>query len=91
MLPLLAAEAKERQRESGGDRKSEDYQKSVVPKSAQPIEPNTRANAIAAKSVGIGTNTVTQMKRVTEVSPELAEEVKKGQGCYYDNQSGSNQ
>jgi len=39
LLPRLEALAKERQRASGGDRKSEEYQISVVQQSSQPISP----------------------------------------------------
>lgn len=45
MLPLLEEEAKERQREAGGDRKSEEYQKSLVENFPQAIIPN-KATAI---------------------------------------------
>ncbi len=38
-LPLLEAEAKERQRAAGGDRKSEEYQESVQQIIAKPITP----------------------------------------------------
>ncbi len=37
MSAYYAEEAKERQKESGGDRKSEEYKKSVEQNSAQPM------------------------------------------------------
>ncbi len=51
MLPLLEAEAKERQRLSGGDRKSDAYKKSVPAQTEEPIRREGEA-AVQAELTG---------------------------------------
>lgn len=84
MVPMLAAEAKERQRANGGDRKSGEYQKSNDIKRCQPVDDqaksdrSTRTAHIAGNIVGVSGAVVERMKKVTDEAPELAEEVKQG-------------
>lgn len=74
---MFEAEAKERQRASGGDRKSEQYKESVVEKIPQPIEP-TRSIDQAAKAFGVNPRYIQEMKRIEQVAPEKVEEIKNG-------------
>lgn len=89
---MYAAEAKKRQAAAGGDRKSEDYKKSVPvnlpePKKQQPESENdppkkSRENESAAKAgkvVGVSEKSVRQAKKLKESSPDLAERVKTGE------------
>ena len=71
---LLAEEAKERQREAGGDRKSEEYQKSVVQISGQPIESN-RVTKQAAQLLNTNHEYVSTAKRIEKEAPELLSHV----------------
>lgn len=78
MLPLLEAEAKERMRAGGGDKKSEDYQKSGVQQVAHPIEPSPRSVEAAAKAVGVNKKYVSDMKTIAREAPGKVEQIKKG-------------
>jgi protein gp37 len=71
--------AKERQRESGGDKKSEEYQKSVSPKLEQPIEEKkpfasnkneNKANSKAGKLFGVSKSSVASAKVVLDHGTE---------------------
>ncbi len=67
--PLYAEEAKKRQQEAGGDRRSEEYRESVVQNFEQPIpdvaDENTRkANTQAAKTTGANRQYVAEMKKI---------------------------
>lgn len=76
--PLFAADAKRRQKEAGGDRKSEKA-KSVVQKIEQPILVNDRkANAEAAQAVGVNRQYVAEAKKMKEQAPEVFERLKAG-------------
>lgn len=57
--PIYEKEAKEAQTKAGGDRKSEEYQKSVTPKLVEVISDRTdkETNAKLAKKAGIGKET----------------------------------
>jgi len=72
IIPMLAAEAKERQREHGGTAPGK---KSLDQNSVQVFP---RANVQAADVVGISHDTVAKMKKLTEEAPELAKQVKQG-------------
>lgn len=79
--PLLAKEAKERQRAAGGDRRSEKarQEKTVVARVPQPImESEPKAREQAAKLVGTNSRYVQDAKAVRDKSPELHEKVKAG-------------
>jgi hypothetical protein len=70
---------KQRQKAAGGDRKSEEYQKSVVQIFAQPIcESNPKARDEAATAVGTNRQYVSDAKRIAEAAPELIEQVRQG-------------
>lgn len=78
----LAKEAKERQRASGGDRKSESYRESVVEMFPQPIEPpapESKSREQAGKLVGVSGRYVQDAKLVMEKAPDLAEKVLAGE------------
>jgi hypothetical protein len=82
LLPLLEAEAKERQRAAGGDRRSE-AKKSVVEIIPQPIlEPDERnppARDEAASLAEANPRYVSDAKRIKEEAPEVFEKVKAGE------------
>lgn len=75
--PMFAEDAKRRQKESGGDRKSSEA-KSVVAKMPQPISEPAKARDEAAKSVGVGGRYVQDAKRIKTESPETFERMKAG-------------
>lgn len=77
---VLAEEAKKRQQEAGGDRKSEEYQKSLSQKIEQPIfDINERkASQQAAKALGTNRQYVSDAKKLQREAPELLEKVKAG-------------
>jgi len=77
--PFFAADAKRRQRESGGDKKSKSA-KSVVAKLPEPIakKPADPARKEAAKSVGVGDRYVQDAKKVKAEAPEVFERLKAG-------------
>jgi DNA modification methylase len=74
----LAVEAKERQRASGGDKRSKDAKKSVVAKLPQPIEAKPKSRDKAAKIVGSSPRNIQDAKTVKKKAPKLHEEVKAG-------------
>jgi len=78
MLPMLEAEAKDRQRLAGGDRKSDEYQKSVMPNLAEPISPKERSIDVAAKLVGASATNIQEAKRIARLAPEKAQEIREG-------------
>jgi hypothetical protein len=77
--PFFAADAKKRQQDAGGDKKS-DRAKSVVAKLPQPIDatPASKAREEAAKSVGVGERYVQDAKKVKQEAPEVFERLKAG-------------
>jgi hypothetical protein len=77
--PFFAEDAKRRQRESGGDKKSASA-KSVMAKLPEPIDkkPSDPARKEAAKSVGVGERYVQDAKKVKAEAPEVFERLKAG-------------
>jgi ParB-like chromosome segregation protein Spo0J len=77
--PFFAADAKRRQRDSGGDKKSE-IARSVMEKIPEPIEkkPTPPARQEAAKSVGVNDRYVSDAKKVKTEAPEVFERLKAG-------------
>lgn len=77
--PFFAADAKRRQRDSGGDKKSA-IAKSVMEKVPEPIEkkPAPPARQEAAKSVGVNDRYVSDAKKVKNEAPEVFERLKAG-------------
>lgn len=70
-LNFYAEEAKERQRDSGGDRKSEEYKKSVVEPVPQPKpEPDTKARDKAGEMFDVSGRSVSSAKYVREHGTE---------------------
>lgn len=76
LLPHLEAEARERQRDGGGDKKSSDYKKSVNQKFDEPI--NGQSLDQAAKIVGTNRQYVSDAKRIRTENPEAFEKLKSG-------------
>lgn len=82
MLPMLQAEAKERQRYHGGTAPGRSKDETLSIKRCEVNEPSTRRNRateVAANMVGISSPTVERMAKVTRESPELAGQVKSGE------------
>jgi hypothetical protein len=78
MLPFLEAEAKERMKAGGGDKKSENARdKSGTEKIPDPIQGEARE--AAAKLVGVNPRYVSDAKVLQRDNPELAEKVRKGE------------
>lgn len=92
--PYLAMEAKERQRQSGGDRKSQEYRKeqeqegSVEQLIAQGFSSNTKGQEDkrapqsrdnAAKATGSNRQYVSDAKRLQQAEPALLEQVRTGE------------
>jgi hypothetical protein len=82
--PLLAEQAKVRQIEAGGDKKSGDYKKSLPQKIVEAIEdkkPKNKKESIsqAAQQIG-GTNAeyVRKAKKIKRDAPELLEKINEG-------------
>lgn len=76
ILPMYEAEAKNRQRQSGGDKRSSVVEhQSVVAPVPQPM-PKARDNA--ASVTGVSGRAVGQAKRITESAPDLAQQVRQG-------------
>ena len=69
-LPMYEAEAKERQRAAGGDRKSDEYQKSDVPTLEQAI-PEPKSIERAASAFGVGKQYIADIKRIEREAPEV--------------------
>jgi hypothetical protein len=76
-LPILEAEAKERQRIAGGDKKS-DKAKSVV-EIIPPAIAEGKARDIAAAAAQVNARYVSDAKAIKEKSPETFEKVKNGE------------
>ncbi|MDG2992116.1 hypothetical protein L3556_14425 [Candidatus Synechococcus calcipolaris G9] len=78
---LYSQEAKQKQIEAGGDRKSEEYKKSLTTDPSEPIidrherESTTRA----AKAVGVGSTAVKRAKFLQQNAPEILDKVKQGE------------
>ncbi|HCE68367.1 MAG: hypothetical protein A2X82_06945 [Geobacteraceae bacterium GWC2_55_20] len=76
MLPLLEAEAKERQRLAGASHTGNQHtgitKLEVVQLVAQPPEPSPRSIEAAAKAVGVNKKYVADMKTIARVAPMLA-------------------
>jgi hypothetical protein len=68
-LPHYEEEAKERMRAGGGDRKSDEYQKSGKEIFPEPIERN-KSRDLAAASVGVNPRYVSDAKRIQQEAPE---------------------
>ena len=74
ILPMLEAEAKERQSLAGGDMKSEEYKKSVVSALIQPIiitpPPNGHSRSVqaAAAITGASSTNVSMLKRISKAA-----------------------
>ena len=80
LFDALEAQAKERQREAGGDRKSEEYQESVTQKIEQPIEDHNQRSSThkAAKTLGTNRQYISDAKKLKETAPKIHEAVKRG-------------
>jgi DNA modification methylase/ParB-like chromosome segregation protein Spo0J len=77
--PLYAAAAKDRQRASGGDRKSA-AAKSVVETVPQPIrEPAPKSRDLAAATVGVSGRTVDKVAAVVKAAPDLLPKMRSGE------------
>lgn len=66
----IAKEAKERQAKAGGDRKSNEYKKSVSPNLDEAIKDVGRTDEIMAKKAGVSKNTYRDMKTVVQKGTE---------------------
>jgi hypothetical protein len=77
--PFFAADAKRRQRDSGGDKKSA-IARSVMEKVPEPIDKKAAppARQEAAKSVGVNDRYVSDAKKVKTEAPEVFERLKAG-------------
>lgn len=69
LKPVIAEKAKEQQKQSGGDRKSAEYQESVMQKSAEPISPVTTRQELA-KVAGVSHDTIAKVERIEEEAPK---------------------
>lgn len=69
LKPVIAEKAKEQQKQSGGDKKSTNYQKSVMQKSAEPISPITTREEIA-KAAGVSHDTISKVEKIKQTAPE---------------------
>jgi hypothetical protein len=96
MMPMLREEARQRQVQGGGDRKSKEA-KSLVEVLPQPIGPNEsnritgKTRDIAGLTVGVSGRTVNLAARVKERNPEEFEKIKLGEvtvGAAYRNAVG---
>lgn len=76
-LPLLEAEAKERQRTAGGDRKSEEYQESVNQKIDE-REQSKQSLDQAAEMAGTNRQYVSDIKAISKKAPELLPKIEAG-------------
>lgn len=77
VLPMLEDEARERQRLAGGDRKSEDYQKSVSQKIDEAIS-QPKSTQQAAQLFQTNRQYVSDAKRIKEQAPIIFEQIKNG-------------
>lgn len=79
LKPMIAERAKEQQKQSGGDRKSAEYQKTVRQKSAEPISPVTTRDELA-KVAGVSHDTIAKVEKIEESAPEpIIEASRKGE------------
>jgi len=80
LMPMLRAEAKERQSAGGGDHKSAN-QKSVGVKLPQPISapPGGRSKDVAGSLVGVSGAIVQRAVSILETKPEVAAKVERGE------------
>lgn len=69
LKPVIAEKAKEQQKQSGGDRKSAEYQESVMQKSAEPISPVTTRQELA-KVAGVSHDTIAKVEKIEQKAPE---------------------
>lgn len=69
LKPVIAERAKEQQKQSGGDRKSAEYQETVMQKSAEPISPVTTREELA-KVAGVSHDTIAKVERIEEEAPQ---------------------
>jgi ParB-like chromosome segregation protein Spo0J len=82
MLPMLEAEAKERQKLAGvehaGNLKNQDAR--LVPELGQVGDSSRQPTAvrIAAAAVGVSHGNISEMKRISNAAPERVEEIKQG-------------
>lgn len=79
-LPIYEAEARERQKVAGGDRKSETYRGGAESLGAglpQPLRA-AKSSENAAAGFGVSARYVSDAKRVSEARPDLLEQVKEG-------------
>ena len=77
ILPMLEAEAKERQRAAGGDKRRSDANKAVPEKIPEAV-PRREARDAAAQLAGTNPRYVSDAKKIAESAPELAEQVRAG-------------
>ena len=68
LKPMIAERAKEQQKQSGGDRKSAEYQETVMQKSAEPISPVTTREELA-KVAGVSHDTIAKVETIEEKAP----------------------
>jgi hypothetical protein len=78
MLPLLEAEAKERQREAGKLYGENHPKQEVMQLVAQPLEKQKPSIEIAANLVGANKEYVRRIKRIAEVASEKIAEIQAG-------------
>lgn len=79
LKPMIAERAKEQQKQSGGDRKSAEYQETVMQKSAEPISPVTTREELA-KVAGVSHDTIAKVERIEEEAPQpIVEASRKGE------------
>ncbi len=76
-------EARERQQQAGGDRKSEEYRSSLPPDSGEavsgiPSKKDGESIVKAAKVVGVGAETLRKYEKIVKEAPELIETIEQG-------------
>jgi len=79
ILPLLEDDAKQRQRASGGDRKSEAYKKTLTAKNEEPKNYTGEAVEFASKLVGSNRDYLYTAKKLEKQSPNLLNYIKNGE------------
>lgn len=84
MVPMLAEEARERQRDAGGDKKSADAKslRATLPEAISTgnlRHINARSRDIAGQSVGVGGRTVDKAVLVMKEDPEAFAQVQRGE------------
>ena len=79
LVTKISQDAKERQSSAGGDRKSEEYQKSVSPRGGEAKTETSKATEILAEIAGTGKGTIERVLRVQKQGvPELNDMMKNG-------------